>query len=49
MVVAVGMDSIAVIGRMEGTGLVSTIMAVTAAMGSGITRTGQSAVNMTTK
>ena len=49
MVMAVGMDSIAGIGSMESTALVSTIMAVTAAMGSGITRTGQSSVKMTTK
>ena len=48
MVMAVGMDSIAGIGRMECTTLVSTIMAVTAAMGSIIPRTGQSSVNMTT-
>ena len=49
MVVAIGMDSIALIGRMERTGLVRWIMAVSAAIGSGITRTGQSAVNMTPK
>ena len=49
MVVAIGMDSIAGIGRMESTRLVRWIMAVTAAIGSGIRRTGQSAVNGTTK
>ena len=49
MVMAVGMDSVARIMRMESTGFVRGIMAVTAAMGSCITRTGQSSVNMTTK
>ena len=49
MVMAVGMDSVARIGRMESTGLVSTIMAVRAAIVSCIARTGQSAVNGTTK
>ena len=49
MVMAVCMDSIAGIGRMESTTLVSSIMAVTAAIGSGITRTGQSRVNGTSK
>ncbi len=49
MVVAVCMDSVALIGRMEGTALVSSIMTVPAAIGSCITRTGQSTVNMTSK
>ena len=49
MVMAVGMDSVAWIGRMESTALVSTIITVCAAIGSGITRTGQSSVNGTTK
>ncbi len=42
-------DSAAGIMTMEGTALVSGIMAGSAAIGSGITRTGQSAVNGTTK
>ncbi len=49
MVVAVRMDSIAVIVRMESTTLVSSIMADGAAIGSCITWTGQSSMNMTTK
>ena len=49
MVMAVGMDSIAWIGRLDATTLVSTIMAFSAAIGSGITRTGQSTMNGTTK
>ena len=49
MVMAVGMDSFAGIGRMESTTLVRTIMAVTAAIGSCITRTGQSSVKRTSK
>ena len=49
MVMAVSMDSFAMIMRMESTSLVSSIMAVTAAMGSCITRTGQSRVKWTTK
>ena len=40
-------DSTAGIGTMESTALVSTIMAESAAIGSRITRTGQSAVNVT--
>ena len=49
MVMAVRMDSVAGIGRMESTTLVRSIMAETAAIGSGITRTGQSSLNGTTK
>jgi len=49
MMVANRMVFVAGIMTMEGTGLVSTIMTVGAAIGSGITRTGQSTVNGTTK
>ena len=49
MVMAVSMDSFAGMGRMESTTLVRRIMAVTAAIGSCITRTGQSSVKGTTK
>ena len=49
MVMAVGMDSVAGIWRMESTTLVRSIMAVAAAIGSRITRTGQSSVKGTTK
>ena len=44
-----GMDFPALIMTVEGTALVSTIMTVSAAIGSGITRTGQSTVKMTAK
>ena len=49
MVMAVRMDSIAWIGRMECTALLSTMMAESAAMGSIITRTGQSRMKGATK
>ena len=49
MVMAVSMDSVAWIGRMESTTFVRTIMAVSAAIGSCITRTGQSSMNGTSK
>ena len=47
--VANGMVLVARIMTMESTALVSTIMTVRAAIGSGITRTGQSTVNWTSK
>ena len=47
MMVANGMVFVALIVSMEGTSLVSAIMADSAAIGSIITRTGQSTVNMT--
>ena len=49
MLVANGMDLAAVIMTMEGTTLVSSIMADSAAIGSIITRTGQSTLNRTCK
>ena len=49
MMVANGMVFVAMILTMEGTGLVSTIMTDGAAIGSIITRTGQSSMNGTTK
>ena len=49
MMMANSMVFFALIGTVEGTRLVSTIMSVRAAIGSGITRTGQSSVNGTTK
>ena len=49
VLVAKSRDLAAGIVTMERTGLVSSIMAECAAIGSGITRTGQSTVNMTSK
>ena len=49
MMVANGMVFVAWIMTVEGTTLVSTIMTVSAVIGSCITRTGQSAMNGTSK
>ena len=49
MMMANGMVFVAGIMTMEGTTLVSTIMTDCAAIGSGITRTGQSTLNGTSK
>ena len=49
MMVANGMVFVAMMVTMESTSLVSTIMTERAAIGSCITRTGQSAMNGTTK